>query len=57
MDVVGCARCRGDGHEGLTFAALDNPVEIEGKDGMIVLTHWTPCPTNGQPILLAFVEP
>lgn len=49
-NIVGCARCGGDGHEGLTFSPLDHPVEL--ADGTPALTHWCPCPTNGQPILL-----
>ncbi len=54
VDLVGCARCRGDGHPGLEFLPLAYPVELEGDEPD--LTHWAPCPTNGEPILLR-VEP
>lgn len=49
VDVVGCARCHGDGHAGLKFMPLTYPY-IE--DGGTEMTHWAPCPTNGEPILL-----
>lgn len=52
FDLNGCARCDGEGHPGLTFEPLTYPLEI----GDAVLTHWAPCPTNGEPILLRFVE-
>lgn len=45
--VVGCARC-GKDHVGVLFMKLDRP--MKGS------THWAPCPTNGQPILLRFEE-
>jgi hypothetical protein len=51
FDLVGCARCHGDGHPGLTFAKLRYPVESSDPP----LTHWALCPANGEPILLAFV--
>lgn len=38
-----CARCQKD-HDKLEFEKLAHPI----RD----LTHWAPCPTNGQPILL-----
>lgn len=50
MDLVGCARCHGDGHPGLRFEPLTFPVEM-GLPGAAVMTHWAPCPTNGEPIL------
>jgi len=53
IDVNGCARCHGDGHQLLTFTALTHPLEIGGE----TLTHWAPCPTNGEPILLLFRQP
>ncbi len=52
VDVVGCARCHGDGHPALTFRPFTHPVE--GR-GVAVFTHWAPCPTNGEPILFAIV--
>lgn len=53
FDLVGCARCRGDGHSALTFEPLAYPVECEGGASF---THWAACPTNGQPILMAMTE-
>ncbi len=50
VDLTGCARCHSDGHTALRFEALEHPVEME--DGEPNMTHWAPCPTNGQPILL-----
>lgn len=44
----GCARCRGEGHDNLTFQPLQYPIRF--GDGYVA-THWCPCPTNGQPIL------
>lgn len=48
VDLPGCARCHGDGHDGLLFSPLTHPV----VDGEGTWTHWAPCPTNGEPILL-----
>lgn len=48
FDLVGCARCDGDGHPGLTFTKLTHPC--------LDFTHWAPCPTNGEPIMLAFAD-
>ena len=45
-NVRGCARC-GDNHELVGFRPLTNPC--------VGLTHWAPCPTNGEPIMLAIV--
>jgi hypothetical protein len=50
--IRGCARCDGDGHEDVTWLPLTHP--IEDSDG--VWTHWAPCPTNGQPILMQRTE-
>ncbi len=52
MTIVGCARCRGDGHENLEFVPLTWPVEILD----VKLTHWTSCPTNGEPILMTIQD-
>ncbi|MFL5312237.1 MAG: hypothetical protein ACJ79H_17530 [Myxococcales bacterium] len=46
--VVHCARCGGD-HPDLTFKPLTIPIELGPPGG---LTHWAPCPTNGEPILM-----
>lgn len=45
----GCARCEGDGHEDITFQPLTHPIV---RDDLIVGTHWAPCPTNGEPIIM-----
>ena len=42
-----CARC-GEDHEPIDFKAFERPVV--DNDG--TWTHWAPCPTNGDPILL-----
>ncbi len=49
-ELKNCARC-GETHDGslLTFSKLTNP--IEDPDGT-KWTHWSPCPINGEPILL-----
>lgn len=52
MDQRGCARCYGDGHPGITFKKLTYPVDLVEPP----FTHWAPCPTNGEPILLQFYE-
>ena len=53
-DVNGCARCHGEGHKNLTFQPFTHPIETGDE---IIATHWTPCPTTGEPILLmTFVE-
>jgi hypothetical protein len=44
--VNGCSRCLGD-HGELEFEELDHPIDA----GTVELTHWAPCPTNGQPML------
>jgi hypothetical protein len=49
FDQVGCARCDEVGHEGMVFTKLTHPFEPTEGD---VWTHWAPCPTNGEPILL-----
>ena len=45
-DIRGCARC-GQNHRKLTFTPLTHPIEA-----VEAWTHWCPCPTNGEPILL-----
>lgn len=53
FDQEGCARCGGDGHPGITFTRLTHPSEpCPGMRG----THWAPCPTNGEPIILFFFD-
>lgn len=53
INQVGCARCHGDGHPGITFQPLTHPLVL----GLYEFTHWAPCPTNGEPILLWQGEP
>ena len=43
VNIRHCARCGGD-HDGLEFRSFDLPA---GK-----FTHWAPCPTNGEPVLM-----
>lgn len=51
--MVGCSRCRGAGHANVVFQPLTYPLAIPGS---APLTHWAPCPTNGEPILM-YVSP
>lgn len=52
VSITGCARCDGDGHPDLAFWPLVHPLEVGG----VTMQWWAPCPTNGQPILLAVVD-
>lgn len=46
-DLTGeCARC-GESHYDLEFQPLTRPTEW---------SHWAPCPTNGEPIMLKIVD-
>jgi len=49
-DVRTCARCGGD-HDAVTFTRLTHPIDMEPGTPYFA-THWAPCPTNGEPILL-----
>lgn len=51
--IINCARCGLD-HINLDFEKLNSPVYDD--DNQIMYTHWCPCPTNGQPILMVEVE-
>lgn len=53
VDLTGCARCWGTGHERLTFKPLTHPFELD--DGS-TYTHWAPCPANGEPIMMRVTE-
>lgn len=57
IDLEGCARCHDSGHPKLVFTELTHPQRIlfDGGDVVAPFTHWAPCPTNGQPIMLAIV--
>lgn len=51
-NVRQCARC-GQDHENIVYRRLTHPItDSDGK----VWTHWAPCPTNGEPILMMFVD-
>lgn len=52
-DVRSCARCGGN-HRGLVFEQLERAIEFGGSESP--MTHWAPCPANGQPVLLLRVE-
>lgn len=52
ISIKGCARCHGDGHEDLVFQPLTHPFTAEPGVSAYTFTHWAPCPTNGEPILL-----
>lgn len=50
-----CARCGGD-HEGeLVARPLTQPF-APPEAGGIVWSHWLPCPTNGEPIMVRIEE-
>ena len=51
-DVESCARCGGT-HKGLEFRPLANPLQAPGAT--TTMTHWVPCPINGEPILMRIV--
>jgi hypothetical protein len=53
QSIVGCARCDGDGHDNLIFEPFTRQVEM--GDGSRA-THWTMCPTLGEPILLVIID-
>ena len=51
--TLGCARCHGAGHEDVWWQTLTHTVEFEyGSHAKVAFTHWAPCPTNGEPILM-----
>lgn len=50
VDIIGCARCHGDGHKGLSFKPLTHPVT---ENDRTLFTHWTTCPTTYEPILMS----
>ena len=56
IDLVGCARCLGEGHEGLIFQPLTHPVEFDLELMQENFTHWALCPTNGEPILMSVTK-
>jgi hypothetical protein len=44
----GCTRCGAD-HDSVSFVLLEQPVTNEVA---VLFTHWAPCPTTGEPLLL-----
>ena len=58
VDLVGCARCHGEGHRQLIFERLTYPIQAwdEQLKRVVQVTHWALCPTNDEPILMAFVK-
>lgn len=46
-DVGNCARC-GEDHSMVAFKRLTHPC--------LQFTHWAPCPTNGEPIMMHIVS-
>jgi hypothetical protein len=51
FDLTGCARCGGE-HDAVEYRPFERPVPDPEGD----FTHWAPCPTNGDPILMRIVE-
>lgn len=58
--LINCARCGGE-HDA-TFKPLTNPIPFFEQDERTLefneysFTHWSPCPVNGEPILM-FIQP
>ncbi len=46
--IINCARC-GENHINITAKPLSQPVFLNDE---VLYTHWAPCPTNGEPILV-----
>lgn len=49
--IGNCARCDGT-HENLVATRLTRPVLEDEPSEFVLYTHWAPCPTNGEPILV-----
>jgi hypothetical protein len=50
-NVLRCARC-GQDHPQLVFKKFLRSVEADEVGDNPSWTHWAPCPTNGDPILM-----
>lgn len=48
IDIPRCARCLTE-HDQLLFKQLGHPIELPYQPPV---THWSLCPSNGQPILM-----
>jgi hypothetical protein len=53
--ISNCARCHGN-HDRLRFSKLTHPMEAEPGVKAYTYTYWAPCPTNGEPVLMAVME-
>lgn len=53
--TTNCARCGGE-HLNLVAHRLDRPF-APPEAAPLVWTHWTSCPTKGQPIMVFFTTP
>lgn len=54
-EIRGCARCGGN-HDGpLEARELTRPFAPPEAFG-VTWTHWLPCPTNGEPVMIATEE-
>lgn len=51
MKITNCSRCGGD-HDDLEALELAIPF-APPECAPITWTHWAPCPTNGQPIMVS----
>ncbi len=54
MKIRNCSRCGGD-HDNVETMELAQPF-APPECAPIVWTRWAPCPTNGQPIMVAVTE-
>lgn len=52
--VTGCARCGGS-HEDVIARRMVRPF-APAEAGGLTWTHWAPCPTNGDPILIMVTD-
>lgn len=53
VELSDCSRCA-LAHRDLVFKQLTRPLYTENNRE--VYTHWTPCPTNGEPIMMRVLE-
>lgn len=52
--IIHCARC-GEDHINVEAKPLSRPVLKDAPSEEVLYTHWAPCPTNGDPILVVEV--
>lgn len=48
ISIGSCARC-GEDHSDLVFKPFTHPIETHTR---VLFTHFAPCPTNGEPIVM-----